>query len=150
MQGSVDMITPKAIDKLISITLATAFPDVEVVSTDVEEGFTRPSFKVVLSDMRFNEWQNYTENYMSVRVYYFPSDQHEYSLEILEKQHELRQLFNYTLSIDDTTILIHEATTDITDKVMYYDFDISYLDESNREQPVYEDMEELITDVEAI
>lgn len=151
MQGSDDlMITPLKIDKLITNMLNVSFPSIEVISTDVEEGFPRPSFKVILEDIRFKELQNYTENQMSIRIYFFPTSLYEYSTEILNKQHELRQLFNYTLIIDDKTILIHEVTTDITDKVLWFEFDISYLDGSNRKQPVHDDLEELVLDGETV
>ncbi|HIW32449.1 MAG TPA: hypothetical protein IAA29_06660 [Candidatus Paenibacillus intestinavium] len=144
------MITLVKIDKLISTMLTSSFPDIEVISTDVEEGFARPSFKVVLENIRFNELQNYTENDMTVRIYFFPTSMYDYSVEVLEKQHELRKLFNYTISIDDQTIIIHEASTDVTDKILWFEFNISYLDSSNRQQPVYDDLEELVSDVETI
>jgi len=90
------MITYIDIKKAINSNLIKKF-NIEVNSKDISEGFVRPSFFVeFLNPIRWSSADQIHKSF-SVQIYYFPTDRYDYSLEILDVQGQLENLFDLKL-----------------------------------------------------
>ena len=128
------MITYKDIKIAINTRLKTL--GIEITSRDVTEGFKRPSFFVQLDNSVRSADENQVYKSMTVEIYYFPSDRYEYSVEVLDIQERLENLFDLKLPIKDRLINIDEANTIITDGVLNFSFELAFYD--GREQNKYD------------
>lgn len=139
------------IKKAINDTLKSNFPTVKVSSPDVEEGFKKPSFFVeILPITRGKEGKYHYSRSVTVVIQYFSENETE--LENIKMQDQLEEVFGQVLKINDRVITIHNIESEINDKVLHFQFDISYLD-SLEEDKVYgyeeaEFMQELILEGE--
>lgn len=122
------MLTLKQIDKAIADMLNNHFPDIEIQSSDVEEGFKRPSFFMQLDNINTDTRQYYAIRTMTARIYYFPSSRYEYSLEVLDMQDQLNSVFNLNFPVGDRVITIDETRSQVIDKVLEFEFDFEYHD----------------------
>jgi len=102
------------------------FPTVEIQSNDVKEGFKRPSFFVELDGVSKDTRLYSYERELTVRIYYFPKSRHEYSLETLDIQEKLEEIFGLTLPIEGRPIIIDGTSTSIVDGVVQFDIDLSF------------------------
>lgn len=88
MIGIKDIIT--AINKLLNEN----YPDIEIQSTDIKEGYARPCFYVEMDGEKSTKYNKFnTEKTVSIRIYYFPSDDNHARIENLEMQDKLSDLF---------------------------------------------------------
>lgn len=140
------MLTLKQIKLAINNMILEKFPDIEIISRDVSEGFVRPSFHVMFDNIDRDTRFYVSERSMTVRIYYFPSDRYEYSLEILDIQDSLESIFNLNLEVEDRVITINETRGQQIDGVLEFEFDFDFV-ESNEREDKGELMEELILDV---
>lgn len=143
------MIDYKDIKKAINNQLDKT--DVEIQSRDVREGFNRPSFFVQLDNVERSGTPTQIELSLTVRIYYFPTDPHEYAIEVLEMQDWLSELFDLKLKVKDRLLPISEINSKVTEGVLQVDFDMKFeqgrekekeFDDFREEHP-YEDMENL-------
>lgn len=125
------MLTHAQINKAINDKIKAEFPDIEIQSSDVEEGFERPSFFVVLETIRIEPGQFSTLREMTCRILFFPTSRHIYKEEVYDVKDRLEKIFGLNFSVADRTITIDGATSEIIDKVLHYDFDFTYYDESS-------------------
>jgi len=137
------MITLKDIKKAINSIISNKFPDVEIMSTDVKEGFNRPSFFVQLDNVTKDDRLYYFTRDMTVRIYYFPSDRYNYNLEVLDVVDGLESIFNLNFNVSDRVITIDNTSYDITDGVLEFDLEFNYTDSYG-----YEEQGELIEELE--
>lgn len=121
------MITYKDIKKSVNTLLINEF-NVEINSNDVKEGFNRPSFFVSFDDPVRSSTTDQVEKSLTIRIYYFPTDRYNYSLELLDIQEQLENLFDLKLSVLDRKFNIHEASTIVTDGVLEFSFGIHFFD----------------------
>lgn len=140
------MLTLKQIDKAITSMLLTQYPDIDVVETDVSEGFERPSFHIVMDNLDRDTRLHYSIRSMTVRIYYFPSDRYTYQLEILEMQQDLESIFNLNFAVEDRVITIDETRGQIIDGILEFEFDFTY-HEDNQKEDTADKMQELMIDV---
>lgn len=119
------MITYKDIKKAINTKLKKEF-DFEINSNDVKEGFNRPSFFVTLDNHNRSSNQDQIQKSLTVRIYYFPTDRYEYSLEIMDIQERLENLFDLKLKVKDRYLNIMETSGNETDGVLEFSFDIDF------------------------
>lgn len=124
------MLTLKQIKLAINEILIENFPDIEVQSTDVRKGFKRPSFFVQLDTQSRDSGQFVSNRSMIVRIYYFPSDRYEYSLEILEMQDDLENVFSLNFAVQDRVITIDETRAQKVDGVLEFEIDFEFTDKS--------------------
>ncbi|PEB56240.1 hypothetical protein CON65_15905 [Bacillus pseudomycoides] len=119
------MITYKDIKKAINSLLTKEFA-IDINSNDVKEGFARPSFFVQFenSNRSGNESQVYKS--LTVQIYYFPSDRHNYSIEVMEVQEQLENLFDLKLKVLDRFFNIDNTSATTTDGVLSFSFDIAF------------------------
>ncbi|MCI1593217.1 phage tail terminator family protein [Heyndrickxia oleronia] len=120
------MISYKDIKKAINSKLATF--GVEVNSRDISEGFKRPSFFVQLEDSKRSGDVNQVHKSLTVQIYYYPTDRYDYSIEVLEVQEQLENLFELKLKVLDRFFNIDEVNSVLTDGVLSFSFDIAFYD----------------------
>lgn len=125
-------ITIKDVITVINRNLETKFPKISIVSTDVEEGFKRPSFFVDIDNHNKSRMGEVLKDInFTVRIYYFPSTKYKNRIEVIDMMEDLKDLFLTTLKInDDFYIPIDDINSTITEeKVLVVDFDIRYVSE---------------------
>lgn len=120
------MITYKDIKKAVNSELATF--GVEINSQDVQEGFNRPSFFVQLDNNKRSGDESQVHKALTVQIYYFPTDRHDYSMEVLEVQEQLEEIFELKLKVLDRLFNIDETDSGTTDGVLNFSFDIEFYD----------------------
>ncbi|MEK4247596.1 DUF6838 family protein [Psychrobacillus sp. FSL K6-2684] len=121
------MITYTDIKKAINSSLKKKF-NIEINSKDISEGFIRPSFFVGLENTNRSSDENQIYKSMTIQIYYFPTDRYEYSLEIMDVQEQLENLFDLKLKAKDRYFNINEARSNTTDGVLSFAFDIEFYD----------------------
>lgn len=120
------MITYKDIKKAINQRLKGEFGDIEINSTDITEGFNRPSFFVGLEDIvRSGDFSQVNKSF-TVQIYYFPTDCYDYSIEVLDIQEQLENIFELKLKVLNRLLNIDEAKVLITDGVLSFSFDVAF------------------------
>ncbi|AJK89646.1 MULTISPECIES: phage tail terminator family protein [Lysinibacillus] len=120
------MITFKQIKTTINKKLQTNF-DMDVSSKAANEGFTRPSFKVELDNVKREGHLTQVEKACTVRIFYFPKDENN-SIELLDVQEKLGDLFDLKFSIEDRHLDINEPNFDEIDGVLQFEFDLQFFD----------------------
>lgn len=126
------MISYKDIKKSVNEKLISEF-DYEINSQDIKEGYKRPSFFVEFDNANRSDTVEQVHRYLSINIYFFPSDRHSYSLEILDVTDRLESLFNLKLPVSDRYFNIVEVNSEVTDGVLIFSFDIEY--EEGKEAP---------------
>jgi hypothetical protein len=119
------MITLKDIKTAVVSKLNANFTQ-EVQSSDVKEGFSRPSFFVELDNATSSSTEEQKHRGLTVRIYYFPSDKNKNSIEILDTQEALENAFDLKLPVLDRKLTINETESVTTDGVLTFSFDIEY------------------------
>jgi len=123
------MLTRAQIDKAVTGRLKTEFPTTPVQSSDVSEGFARPSFFVRIETNRTEHFRNSVRREMTCRIVYFPSKRDIFEEEAYGVLDRLEKLFGLNLVVEDRTLTIEGASTEIVDKVVHYDFDLVFYDD---------------------
>lgn len=99
---------------------------IEIMSRDVKEGFNRPSFFVQLNNAVRSADEHQVHKSMTVQIYFFPSDEFEYSIEALDMQETLGDLFDLKLEVKDRLFNIDEFNTFLNDGVLNCSFDLEF------------------------
>lgn len=120
------MLTRAQINKAINLLIKEEFPGITIQSRDVEKGFQRPSFFVLLETNRTETFQFDRLREMTCRIRYFPSDRYVFKEEVYDVQDRLENLFGINFAVEDRFITIDGAETYVVDKVLHYDFDFSF------------------------
>ncbi|MFD1957321.1 DUF6838 family protein [Paenibacillus thailandensis] len=143
------MITLKQIMTAINDKLEEILPNIDVQSTDIKEGFSRPSLYVDFE--RTNTIQFMTrgkERTISVTIYYFPRDRYDHQLELLEVQDILEGAFRGYFAITDYFgVQINEIDSTEVDGVLQSRFDIHSIeiaDSDDGNKPFMEHLKENI------
>ncbi|TCO69503.1 phage tail terminator family protein [Marinisporobacter balticus] len=135
------MITLKDIKIAINSLISANFT-AEINSRDIEEGFKRPSFFVEFDNSkRSPTGEEQINRKLTVRTYFFPSNRYKHSIEILEIQEKLEEVFDIKLKVLDRYFNIDEVETVVSDGVLQFYFDIQY--EEGRDIPDADLMENL-------
>lgn len=131
------MIKYTDILKAINAKIKEAFPDKEIQSKDITEGFERPSFFIDFSNMAATEMMNYFRNRVTtIVIYYFPSDRYKNRIEILGIQDKLEEIFLDMLKVnEDFIITINETEANIVDGILQFSFDLETVEQIERESP---------------
>lgn len=134
------MITLKDLITVINTNLETKFPNINLLSTDIEEGFDRPAFFVDIDNHNKSMLSEVLKDVnLTIRIYYFSSSKRKNRIEVIDMMEDLKDLFLTTLKInEDFYIPIDEVNSTITEeKVLLVDFDVRYV----YEVPEDEDLE---------
>lgn len=124
------MLTMKQIKLAINEMLLENFPDIGIQSGDIRKGFKRPSFFVQLDTLGRDSGQFVSDRSMTVRIYYFPTDRNEYSIELLEMQDDLEDVFSLNFAVQDRVITIDETRAQEVDGVLEFEIDFEFTDKS--------------------
>lgn len=117
----------KDIRKAINSRLQTKFPNVEINSNDVKEGFARPSFFVETEGQR-KGLAEHIDRDISVTVYYFPTDQYENAIELLDIQEQLELAFDLKFKVLERWLNIEDTSIVKTDGVLNMSFSLEFND----------------------
>ncbi|ASJ54865.1 hypothetical protein BP422_15595 [Brevibacillus formosus] len=123
------MLTRVQINTAINEKLDAEFPSIPIQSSDVEEGFARPSFFVTLETNSGNGGQFSTQRDMTCRILFFPTNRYDYKEEAYDVQDRLEKLFSLNFAVADRTFTIDDYSSRIFDKVVHYDFDFTFFDD---------------------
>jgi hypothetical protein len=124
------MVTINDLITVINTTLATKFPAIDRLSTDIEEGFNRPAFFVDIDNHNKSMLGEVLKDVnLTVRIYYFPSSKQKNRIELLTMIEDLNSIFLTNLMInEDFFIPIDEINATITaEKVLLVNFDVRYV-----------------------
>lgn len=122
------MITFKQIKTTINKKLQSNFIDIDVSSKSANEGFTRPSFKLELDNVKREGYLTQVEKSCTVRIFYFPTDENDNAIELLDVQEALGNLFDLKFSVEDRHLDIVEPNFDEIDGVLQFEFDLQFFD----------------------
>lgn len=141
------MVTLKNVIATISSMLINAFPEIPIQSTDIKEGFEQPSFYVELDNFKTNLLNKWHKEYkVSIRIYYFPSNDYKNQIELLEIQEILSDLFLKGIWIENTHFFVYKTEDNldftITDGVLQLQFYLNYV-QTIEEDDITELMEDL-------
>ncbi|MFH5182933.1 DUF6838 family protein [Paenibacillus sp. TAB 01] len=147
------MFTLKDLARAINLRLSAAVSEIPIVSTDIREGFHRPSFYVDFDEAtkapRF-DWA--VERNVQVTIYFFPTSQYDYQLEMLDIQDRVESAFTGTLDLAPGGAFkawIDEVSTIRVDGVLQTSFEIHYVEDKDDDGGADADMmEELSLDVD--
>lgn len=121
------MIDYKDIKKAINSIIRMNFT-AKVNSKDIKEGFERPSFFVKLDDIKQQAYDEQIYRSITIRIFYFPSDRDSNSIELIEVQQKLEEVFDLKLRIQDRFLDIDEIESNIVDGILEFYFSIEFYD----------------------
>ncbi|MFJ8261410.1 DUF6838 family protein [Rummeliibacillus sp. NPDC094406] len=127
------MITTKDLKKAINDRINNKFSDIEINSNDVKEGFSRPSFFVQL-DGRKSSTMEHVDKDIDVQIYYFPSNEYNHAIELMDTQEILESAFDLKLRVVNRWLNITETNAVITDGVLNMSFSLEFNDARNIEE----------------
>ncbi|MEQ6855295.1 DUF6838 family protein [Lysinibacillus capsici] len=122
------MITFENIRATVTKNLKANFNGLKVSSKFVKDGFTRPSFKVELDNVKREGYLTQVEKSCTVRIFYFPTDENDNAIELLDIQEAIGNLFDLKFSIGDRHLDIIEPNFDEIDGVLQFEFDLQFFD----------------------
>ncbi|MEH6940779.1 phage tail terminator family protein [Bacillus sp. JJ722] len=126
------MITYKDIKNAINTLLIKEFK-IKINSNDVKKGFARPSFFVSFDNMGRDGDTSQVHKSLTIRINYFPSDRDENSIELMDVNEQLGNLFDLKLPVLDRFFNIDEPKADVIDGVLEFSFDIEFFDARENE-----------------
>ena len=142
------MIMLKQIALSINEKLTSLFPTIEIQSTDISEGFNRPSFFVEFDPSTNAAYGSRgRERRIQVTIYYFPSDRYKHRMELLEVQEKLENAFTGTFEIAQGFVVYpFEVESTKVDGTLQTSFEFYYIEIDRTEDG--EEMKELQLSVE--
>lgn len=137
------MLTMRQITKSITDMIISSFPGIGVQSSDVKEGFKRPSFFAEIVNVGSDTKQFVVDRSMTARIYYFPESRHDYSLEIMDMVDGLDSTFNLSMVVVDRVVTINETRSQTIDGVLEFEFDFEFTDsiQTDNDDDLMEDLE---------
>ncbi|MBC2855250.1 hypothetical protein H3N56_03770 [Cetobacterium sp. 2A] len=117
--------------------LAKIAPDIEINSSDIEEGFKRPCFFIDMLDIdSSNLMDKFQEREIEFDILYFPKHLKKNQMDLLKMRDILNKAFVEEQSFNITDDLVVEAT-DVkifeVDKVLHCEFKVFIAEEYERE-----------------
>ena len=126
--------------------LEEKFIDIPIVSeSDVTEKIVRPSFMLVLDDIKAEDFMSEcADKSLTARIYYFSTTAEKNKLENLKMIDELEELFlNKNITANDFNIGIEDYDINMPDKVLEYSMNVTFSERYNRVDTETENMEEI-------
>ena len=126
------MLTIRETLAVFSNFLKTNFKN-KVSSQDITENFTRETSYIKFDNIISNDYmQKFLEKDITIRIVYFPKNDTDNIIELLEKQDELIKVFaqaNVIKLKDGVYANITEYNTSIIDKTLHFDFEAYVFEE---------------------
>lgn len=124
------MITLTETMKAICDQLKHHLIDVPIQSSDISEGFSRPSLFVEFTNISTSRGLvNSRERVIEVTVFYFPTDANNHEIELLEKQESIEEAFIDPFQIKGGFyVFATELDSVVSDGVLQTSFEIQMLE----------------------
>lgn len=88
---------------------SSVFQSVDFTTTDIKEGFNRPSFFIDIDETKASLATKFRlKKTVPINLYYFPSSAEKYKIELMEMQDLLESILLEPIQIEDSCILIEE------------------------------------------
>lgn len=117
-----------------------------VSTQDVKEGYKKKTIYVYLDDVKSDDYmRKYSERNISVAMVYFPEDERKSTVELLDVQDKLTNLFTQKNEFEiknGVYGVVSEVNSHRQDGVLTFDFDLYVYEAYDEEQ--HDTMEELI------
>lgn len=114
------------VSKIREILKGTPFQDVPLISSDVSEGFDRPSLKVDFDNVTLENLNaNMLGRSLTVRVYFFASDVKKYKLENLKMLDFIECGLVNGIMTEYGYIDILDLNSNVIDTILEINFDIA-------------------------
>lgn len=127
------MITMKDIKLAINDRIYNKFSNIEINSNDVKEGFNRPSFFIQLNGQKSGTLEHVDKD-IDVQIYYFPTDEYDHAVELLDTQESLESAFDLKLRVVNRWLNITDTNTVTTDGVLNMSFSLEFSDARDIEE----------------
>lgn len=129
------MITLKQIASAINEKLKEVLPSIPIQTTDISEGFKRPSLFVDFESITSAAFgARGFERRIQVIIYYFPSDRYKNKIELLDTQEVLENTFTVPFEIQKGfTVYPLELESDKIDGTLQVNFELYYLEINDSE-----------------
>ena len=112
-------------DTLRTAFTGTKFQGVQFIPSDLTEGFTRPSIKLDIENIKFEKINsNGKSKIVTIRIYFFATDINEYKIENLQVLEIIENALSNGVRVNDFFIPIDTINSEIIDSVLVVDFDI--------------------------
>lgn len=117
-------------EKLRFILKGSDYENIEILSSDISEGFNRPSLKIELNDMNYSTLNsNFIENNLEIRIYFFAKDLKNYKIENFKAQSLIINELLNGINTEYGYIPINDIDSDIVDTVLIISFDLNILNQ---------------------
>jgi hypothetical protein len=123
----------KDIKKAINMKIISGF-NMKPTSTDISEGFERPSFFVDIEGNKKDLGNDSFERNLKIIIYYFPEVEDSQGVAInttnklMEVQEKLEEIFDSKLQVMDRFLNIDESKGETIDGILQFSFEIYYID----------------------
>ncbi|RMD02740.1 hypothetical protein D9O40_05415 [Clostridium autoethanogenum] len=131
------MITVADVITQINTMLTTKFPNTNITFTDNPDGHERPAFYTTILSNASNQLSDRrTQKKIGIKIYYFPTDEHDYLEELCNIQENIDELFCQGFPMQDIYINLDEDGIDynITDGILQILFYVNYYLERDTEE----------------
>lgn len=124
------MLTLVDVVAAINERLDAVLPDIPIQSKDIREGFARPSLYVDFDNVVPVKYgQRGLDRTISVIIYFFPTSQTDYKMELLSVQDTLEQAFVDTLQIVEGFVVYPSNLASVkVDGILQLSFDIQLVE----------------------
>lgn len=122
------MITFENIRATVTKNLDDNFNGLKVYRKSVKKGFTQPYFKVELDNVRREGYLTQVEKSCTVRIFYFPANENDSTIELLDVQEKIGDLFDMKFTVEGRHLDIVEPNFDEIDGVLQFEFDLQFFD----------------------
>lgn len=123
------MLSLKDIKLAVNNKIKEQFPDVDIQSKDVKEGFKRPSFFVQLDNIQRDTRLYTAVRDITVRIYYFAEDRYKNDLENMDVLDGLESCFNLNFTAGGKVITINDTRGQTIDGVLEFEFDFQFYED---------------------
>lgn len=114
--------------------IGTDFEEVEFTTTDIKEGFDRPSFFLEIDDTKTELiTPSRIKRTIPVNLYYFPEDLTKHKIELMEVQSFLESILFQPIVIEESKIQIEDLDFERPSGVLKANFEISIIEENKTE-----------------
>lgn len=143
------MIKYTEILKVVNNKLKKHFPDIPILAEgDIKEKIIRPAFMTKLDNIGSSLFNtDIRDRSLTIIIYYFPSDRYKNKVELYSVMSELDDLFYYDsflrLSEEYIIPIYSDISSEITDGVLNYSFEIEFSEEIIKDYSNKENMENL-------
>lgn len=118
------MITTKDIVTAVNRRIKEVIPGAVIKSTDFRKNVVPGAFYQEYPKPTFDGTEYFRHESGTIRIYYFPTDEHNCRYELADMQEKLSMSFFGILAVNDTFVIpLNEVNFDVTDNVLVMSFD---------------------------